>query len=453
MPTSSASGSHGTIHPIEALSPYGHKWTIKARVTNKSDIRTWHKASSEGKLFSVNLLDESGEIKATGFNNECDALYDIFQEGSVYYISSPCRVQLAKKQFSNLPNDYELTFEKDTLVEKAEDQENVPQVRYNFTTIGQLQDIDKDSTIDVIGVLKEVAEVNQIESKSTGKGYDKRDLLLVDDTGFSVKLTIWGKTATAFDTNPESIVAFKGAKVSDFNGRSLSLLSSGSMSLDPDIPEAHKLKGWYDSQGRNESFATHTNMASAGAAGGRPDQSKTVAQVRDENLGTSEKDDYFSLKATIVFIKQESISYPACLTETCNKKVTELPDGTWRCEKCEISHPRPQYRYIMTLNVADHTGQLYLNCFDETGRLIMGMNADQLNELKENDAEGAQKVFDEANCKTLTFRCKARMDTYNDQQRYDPYLTNLIHALIISPGFDTKCLALLPLTSSQRRGS
>ncbi|RDL37865.1 putative single-stranded DNA-binding protein 68k chain [Venustampulla echinocandica] len=417
VPTSSASGSHGTIHPIEALSPYGHKWTIKARVTNKSEIRTWHKASSEGKLFSVNLLDESGEIKATGFNNECDALYDVFQEGSVYYISTPCRVQLARKQFSNIPNDYELTFEKDTLVEKAEDQENVPQVRYNFTTIGQLQDIDKDSTIDVIGVLKEVAEVNQIESKSTGKGYDKRDLTLVDDSGFSVRLTIWGKTATAFDTNPESIVAFKGAKVSDFNGRSLSLLSSGSMSLDPDIPEAHKLKGWYDSQGRSESFATHTNMASAGAAGGRQDQTKTISQVRDENLGMSEKDDYFSVKATIVFIKQDSISYPACLSENCNKKVTELPDGTWRCEKCEIAHPRPQHRYIMTLNVADHTGQLYLSCFDDVGRLVMGMDADQLNELKENDAEGAQKAFDDANCKTLFFRCRARMDTYNDQQR------------------------------------
>lgn len=46
-------------------------------------------------------------------------LYDLFQEGSVYYISSPCRVQIAKKQFSNLNNDYELTFEKDTIVEKV----------------------------------------------------------------------------------------------------------------------------------------------------------------------------------------------------------------------------------------------------------------------------------------------------------------------------------------------
>lgn len=75
----SSSAGQGNIYPIEALSPYAHKWTIKARVSNKSEIRTWQKQSGEGKLFSVNLLDESGEIKATGFNEQCDQLYDLFQ--------------------------------------------------------------------------------------------------------------------------------------------------------------------------------------------------------------------------------------------------------------------------------------------------------------------------------------------------------------------------------------
>lgn len=114
-----SSSAHGNIYPIEALSPYAHKWTVKARCTNKSEIKTWHNKNGEGKLFSVNLLDESGEIKATGFNDQCDTLYETFQEGSVYYISSPCRVQLAKKQFTNLNNDYELTFERDSMIEKV----------------------------------------------------------------------------------------------------------------------------------------------------------------------------------------------------------------------------------------------------------------------------------------------------------------------------------------------
>lgn len=422
LPTRSAgpesSSSHANIYPIEGLSPYAHKWTIKARVTHKSDIKTWHKTNSEGKLFSVNLLDESGEIKATGFNEQCDQLYETFQEGSVYYITSPCRVQLAKKQFSNLPNDYELTFERDTTVEKAEDQGDAPQIRYNFTNIGALQEVEKDTTVDVIAVLKEVADVTQIVSKTTQKPFDKRELTLVDDSGYSIRLTLWGKTALGFDANPESVITVKGCKVGDFGGRSLSMLSSGSLAIDPDITEAHKLKGWYDSEGRRENFSSHSNMNSAGMSGGRQDPTKTIAAVREENLGMGEENDYFTTKATIVYIKQDNFAYPACLNDGCNKKVTDMGDGTWRCEKCDVNHPKPEYRYIMSLNVNDHTGQLWLSCFDDVGRLVMGMSGDELMEMKENDTAALEKVFEEANCKTFQFKCRAKMDSFQDQQRY-----------------------------------
>ncbi|KAF3057993.1 Replication factor A protein 1 [Daldinia childiae] len=414
--TTSHGNGNNVIYPIEALSPYAHKWTIKVRVTQKSDIKTWHKASGEGKLFSVNLLDQSGEIKATAFNEQCDQFYDLLQEGQVYYISNPCRVSLAKKQFTNLPNDYELAFERDTVIEKAEDQASVPQARFNFVNIEELQNVEKDATVDVIGVLKEVGEVSSITSKNTGKPFDKRELTLVDDTSYAVRLTIWGKTATTFTTQPESIVAFKGAKVSDFGGRSLSLLSSGSMNVDPDIEEAHRLKGWYDSQGRTDNFSTHNNMASMGSATGRVDQAKVISQVKDEGLGT-ENTDYFNLKATIVYIKQDNFAYPACSSEQCNKKVIEQGDGTWRCEKCEISHPRPQYRYIMSVNVNDHTGQLWLSCFDDVGRVIMGMSADELMEIKENDEDRFPTIFEAANCTKLHFRCRAKTDTYGENSR------------------------------------
>jgi replication factor A1 len=441
-----ASTPHATVYPIESLSPYSHKWTIKVRVTNKSEIRTWHKQSGEGKLFSVNLLDESGEIKATGFNEQCDLLYDLFQEGSVYYITTPCRVQLAKKQFTNLANEYEITFERDTLVEKAEDQDNVPQVRFNFTNIAAIQAVEKDSTVDVIGVLKEIGEVSQITSKSTSKPYDKRELTLVDDSGYSIRLTIWGKTAMTFDSPPESVVAFKGAKVSDFGGRSLSLLSSGSIAVDPDIQDAHKLKGWYDTKGRDGNFNSHSTMGNAGAAGGRQDPLKTVTQIKEENLGTSDNADYFSIKATVVYIRQDNVSYPACLNEGCNKKVVETGDGIWRCEKCDMSHERPEHRYIMSLNVNDHTGQLWLSCFDDVGRMVMGMTADKLMELKENDEPAMTKAFQDANCQTMVFKCRAKMDSFQDQQRYVFIIfCDLCWTLTcIFPESDTKLLERAP---------
>ncbi|PLB50511.1 single-stranded DNA-binding replication protein A [Aspergillus steynii IBT 23096] len=413
-----ATSGHATIYPIEAISPYAHKWTIKARCTSKSNIKTWHNRNGEGKLFSVNLLDDSGEIRATGFNDQCDMLYNVFQEGSVYYISSPCRVQIAKKQFTNLNNDYELTFERDTVVEKAEDQSDVPQVRFNFTVIGDLQSVEKDSTIDVIGVLKDIGEPSQIVSKTTNKPYNKRELTLVDNTGFSVRLTVWGSTAINFSGAPESVVAFKGVKVSDFGGRSLSLLSSGSMAVDPDIEEAHKLKGWYDAQGRVEVFTSHASVLGASTSTSKAEQFKTVAQVREEQLGMSDDAVYFSLKATVIYIKQDNMCYPACLSDGCNKKVTELDPGQWRCERCDKTHPKPEYRYIMLINVSDHTGHLWLSCFDEVGRSMMGAPADHLMQLRQDENEKTiGDIFQDANCRTWNFRCRAKIDHFGDQQR------------------------------------
>ena len=64
------------------------------------------------------LMDESGEIRATAFNAAVDELYDRLQDGKVYLISK-AKVNLAKKKFSNVNNEYELTFERSTEVEEV----------------------------------------------------------------------------------------------------------------------------------------------------------------------------------------------------------------------------------------------------------------------------------------------------------------------------------------------
>ena len=61
------------------------RWSIKARVTNKSTIRTYSNAKGDGKLFNVEFIDSTGQIRASGFNVQLDKFYDMLNIDSVSY--------------------------------------------------------------------------------------------------------------------------------------------------------------------------------------------------------------------------------------------------------------------------------------------------------------------------------------------------------------------------------
>ena len=120
---------------------------------------------------------------------------------------------------------------------------------------------------------------------------------MVDKSATEVALTLWGTTAETFDGVANPIVAVRKARVSDFNGVSL---SGGDTMVNPDIDLAHELRGWWDNEGNN--IAT-TSITVAGQRG--VDQaSKMIGEVRQENLGCgSERGEYYSTRAIITFFR------------------------------------------------------------------------------------------------------------------------------------------------------
>ena len=61
------------------------------------------------------------------------------------------------------------------------------------------------------------------------------------------------------------------------------------------------------------------------------------------------------------------MSYPACPLQyngrTCQKKLSDPSgDGNWYCERC-AQEAQPDWRYILSLQVDDHTGHIWLTAF------------------------------------------------------------------------------------------
>ena len=111
----------------------------------------------------------------------------------------------------------------------------------------------------------------------------------------------------------------KGARVSDFGGWSLSVLSSSTMIVNPDIPEAYKLRGWLDSEGQALDGISISSLKSGGAGGSNTNW-KTLYEVKSENLGQGDKPDYFSSVATMVYLHKENCLYRPAQLRTATRK-------------------------------------------------------------------------------------------------------------------------------------
>jgi len=72
---------------------------------------------------------------------------------------------------------------------------------FNFTNIEQIQQLIANVVIDTIGIVVDVGPVGNLKLR-TGESRDKRNIIIGDDTNYSISVTLWGDTATKLDLKP-----------------------------------------------------------------------------------------------------------------------------------------------------------------------------------------------------------------------------------------------------------
>ena len=371
------------VQPIASLTPFvGNKAWIRVRVMDKSDIRRWSKPQSEGKLFSCTLVDESDAIRATFFQEGVDKFFDMIQNGGVYTVGG-FNVKNANKRFTTCENQYELSFDGNSTVSVASDQDgNIPRERFNFVPISVLEHKEKYAPVDVMCCVTKISEPTSILSKKTGRQMMKRVLTVADPTA-SVDVTLWEEQAVEDVYERGMVLAVRNASVGHWDGVSLSFNKDTTIVRDPHNMEGtESLKKWYRNTGGESKMALSNKgdfkrEQGMGLSRGRV----YLNSIEAQNMGRGEKADFIDVRCTPIHVRTDQVWYDAC--GSCNKKVVPIPGQVpecYRCENCDIGGPMTSAdcRYLASVHVSDGLDTQWLTLFNESGQAFFGCPAREL---------------------------------------------------------------------------
>jgi len=409
------------ITPIRALQQFLGGWTIKARIANKSDIKRWDKGPNQsGQLFSITLVDAEGtEIRATFFRDAVDKYFEMIQENSVYTFSKG-KIKLANKTFSRVNNEYELVFDSGSDIHLVPHDNSIQEIVLQRTTIAQMHHLAPDSFCDMLGVATDIGEVQEFVSKA-GKPLTKLEVTIADESGASIRATIWGDKAK--DLKPKlgdgqgSILAIKGARISDWGGRTVSAGDRTQILINPELPEVAVVKKWFDAGGSSSVVSLSKNGGGAGGAHAPKPLTERYTMQGLTNLGQNGQADFTEVEGTLTFFQEQNLWYHARPGEGSKKKVRQNADGTWHCEATNEDFTTKETRYMMRVVVSDYTGAQYVNVFNNEGIKIIGKTGDEMEQLQTENAAEFKRVMMSRLFENYVFRLKVAEETYNEVTR------------------------------------
>uniref|UniRef100_A0A1I7TVX4 Replication protein A subunit n=1 Tax=Caenorhabditis tropicalis TaxID=1561998 RepID=A0A1I7TVX4_9PELO len=399
------------VIPIAMVTPYVNPVKIHGMVTRKEDMRTV--PSKNTKVFNFEVTDSTGDtIRCCAFNDVAESFFSTITENLSYYITGG-QVRAANKRFNNTGHDYEITLRNDTIIEAGGELLAAPKLNLKRVPLGEIAGHCGDM-IDILAIVEKMdPEATEFTSRA-GKTLIKREMELIDESQASAKLTLWGEEATKanLDEYLQKVVAFKGVIPKEFNG-GYSLSTGGGTRIIsvPEIVGVAELYDWYTNTKPSVDFKMVSQTT------GTSEAPRTIAALQEMQFGKdSDKGDYVSVKAMVTRINPANALYKGCATDNCQKKVIES-DGEYRCEKCNKSMNKFKWLYMIQFELSDETGQVYVTAFGDSAGKVVGKSAAEVGDLKENNPDMYNAVFEQLQFVPKMWRLRCKMETYNEETR------------------------------------
>ncbi|CAD6272965.1 unnamed protein product [Miscanthus lutarioriparius] len=115
------------------------------------------------------------------------------------------------------------------------------------------------------------------------------------------------------------VAELNGGRVNDSNGSSVVTINTSQFKVNPDLPVAEELQQWDITEGQNTAFISLSPELSNMS---RNYVLETIAQIKDEKVGQSDKPDFITVRAVLSHVRADIFCYLACSLELTGKHAT-----------------------------------------------------------------------------------------------------------------------------------
>lgn len=328
--------------------------------------------------------------------------------------------------YNQLNSQWEIfLFVASSIEHSIDDVSTIPSHLFHFTTINEIRNMSANSIVDIIGVVISTSPMSTIRRRDGSKTL-RKTITLKDMSGYSIDATLWGEHCDSIgqhlaeiqSSNQAPTIAVKGGRIVDLYRRTIGIVSTSNVILNPELPYSTQLKAWFSDTSFNASSPSVSRNYNNFSV--KANQQNMISKLN--TIQSYEKAEWVTVFGTITNINVNDfyfLSYPMSFNGMqCMKRVIYHSNDLWHCTKCSGDFSKCYYRYILKLELQDHTSRIpNVTAFDDVASQLMGITAKDLF-LLSDEPDAMHEIVSRVACHHFLFTLSVKLECFNGIERY-----------------------------------